>query len=67
MNDEIVYCCVRKPGTKDDWEDLAVIAGQVFEYEYPAKAKPVEEVKGDDGEWAIINVNWIRYWDQKVE
>ncbi len=28
---------MRKPGTKDEFEDLKVVAGREFEYEYPTK------------------------------
>ena len=38
---------LRKPGTKDEFEDLKVVAGREFEYEYPSK-KVDELVSGTD-------------------
>ena len=47
-NDTVVYCCIKKPGTKDEWEELANVAGEVFEYEYPAKSKPEEKKRVEE-------------------
>jgi len=35
----VVYVCLKKPNTKDEFEDLNDVSGQVFEYEYPPKKK----------------------------
>ena len=37
FNDSEVFLLLRKPGTKDEFEDLKVVAGREFEYEYPVK------------------------------
>ena len=31
-----LYICFKKPGTKDEFDDLKEVAGQDFEYEYQA-------------------------------
>lgn len=36
----------RKPGTKDEFDELDKVADQVFTYDYPIKKK--EEAKPDD-------------------
>ena len=46
FNDSVVYCCFKKPGTKDEFDDLAEVAGEEFSYDYPLKKK--EEVKTID-------------------
>ena len=35
FNDQEVYVLLRKAGTKDEFEDLKVVAGREFEYEFP--------------------------------
>jgi hypothetical protein len=47
-NDEEIWCLVKKPNTKDEFEDLEKVSGQVFEHEYPVKAKVVEAPAEDD-------------------
>ena len=37
FNDQEVYVLLRKAGTKDEFEDLKVVAGREFEYEFPTK------------------------------
>jgi len=37
FNDSEVHCLLRKAGTKDEFEDLKVVSGKEFEYEYPSK------------------------------
>eukprot|EP00356_Strombidium_inclinatum_P002836 CAMPEP_0170481278 /NCGR_PEP_ID=MMETSP0208-20121228/1783_1 /TAXON_ID=197538 /ORGANISM="Strombidium inclinatum, Strain S3" /LENGTH=74 /DNA_ID=CAMNT_0010753949 /DNA_START=130 /DNA_END=351 /DNA_ORIENTATION=- len=39
FNDTVLYCLIHIPGTKDDFEELEKVSGQVFEYEYPQKKK----------------------------
>jgi hypothetical protein len=47
FNDTVLYVLLKKPGTKDEFDDLTAVSGQEFTYDYPAKKK--EEVKpGDD-------------------
>jgi len=43
FDDTVIYVLLKKPGTKDEFDPLDLVAGQVFEYEYPAKKR--EEVK----------------------
>eukprot|EP00347_Sterkiella_histriomuscorum_P001832 403370507 len=48
FNDTEVFCCLKKPGGgKDEFEDLAEVSGQQFDYEYPLRKKeepvPVED------------------------
>ena len=38
-----MYLLVHIPGTKDEYEDLLLVSGVIFEYEYTQKKK--EEVK----------------------
>ena len=47
FNDQEVYVLLRKPGTKDEFEDLKVVAGREFEYEFPSK-KVDEPVAASD-------------------
>lgn len=46
FNDSVIYVCFRKPGTKDEFDELEKVASQEFFYDYPAKKK--EEVKTTD-------------------
>ena len=39
FNNTELWLLFRKPGTKDDWDDLTEVAGQVFEYDYPRPKK----------------------------
>ena len=39
FNNTELWLVFRKPGTKDDWDDLTEVAGQVFEYDYPRPKK----------------------------
>jgi len=47
FNDQEVYVLLRKAGTKDEFEDLKVVAGREFEYEFPTK-KVDEPVAASD-------------------
>ena len=47
FNDQEVYVLLRKAGTKDEFEDLKVVAGREFEYEFPSK-KVDEPVAASD-------------------
>lgn len=45
----ILYLSFKKPGTKDEFEDLKEVAGQEFEYDFPGgPRKKVEEAPKDD-------------------
>ena len=46
FNDTVIYVLFRKPGTKDEFDELEKVAGQEFFYDYPAKKK--EEPKKDE-------------------
>lgn len=46
FNDTELYVLFRKPGTKDEFDELEKVAGQEFSYDYPVKKK--EEPKNDD-------------------
>ena len=46
FNDTLLYLLVHIPGTKDEFEDLDKVAGEIFEYDYPQKKK--EEVKVEE-------------------
>ena len=39
FNDTQLYVLFRKPGTKDEFDELEKVAGQEFSYEYPQKKK----------------------------
>jgi hypothetical protein len=39
FNDTVIYVLFRKPGTKDEFDDLTAVAGQEFTYDYPAPKK----------------------------
>jgi hypothetical protein len=41
-----MYVLFRKPGTKDEFDELEKVAGQEFFYDYPAKKK--EDPKKDE-------------------
>ena len=45
FNDAVLYVLFKKPGTKDEFDDLTEVAGQTFYYDY-AQKKP--EPKKDD-------------------
>ncbi|CDW87793.1 UNKNOWN [Stylonychia lemnae] len=48
FNDSVVYICLKKPNTKDEFEDLADVSGQQFEYEYPPKKKEEPVAQSED-------------------
>ena len=48
FNDTVVYCLVKIPDTKDEYEDLEKVSGQVFEYDYPQKKKEEPKKTDDD-------------------
>ena len=41
-----LYVLFKKPGTKDEWDDIKEVAGQDFEYEYQG-GKKKEEARDD--------------------
>lgn len=43
FNDTVLFILFKKPGTKDDYDDLTEVAKQEFFYDYPIRKK--EEVK----------------------
>ena len=47
FNDSELYCLLRKAGTKDEYEDLKVVSGKEFEYEYPVKKVEEPVVQAD--------------------
>ena len=48
FNDTVVYCLIHIPGTKDDFEELEKVSGQLFEYDYPQKKKEEPKKETDD-------------------
>ena len=47
FNDTVLYALIRIPNSKpEEYEDLEVVSGQVFEYDYPPKKK--EEPKKEE-------------------
>ena len=49
FNNTELYVLFKKPGTKDEYDDLTEVAGQVFEYDYP-RPKIEEKKKAAAGE-----------------
>jgi hypothetical protein len=42
FNDTLLYLCFKKPGSKEDFDDLTEVAGQEFSYNNPYKKKEDE-------------------------
>ena len=41
----------KKPGTKEDYDDLTEVAGQVFEYDYPRPKIEEKKKAAADDDW----------------
>ena len=39
FNDTLLYLCFKKPGSRDEFDDLTEVAGQEFSYNNPYKKK----------------------------
>ena len=40
FNDTELYVLFRKPGTKDEFDELEKVAGREFAYDFPQQTKP---------------------------
>ena len=45
-NDQVIYVLFKKPGTKDEFDELEKVADKEFFYDYPARKK--EEPKKEE-------------------
>ena len=59
FNNSTVYLCFKKPGTKDEFENLTEVApGQTFEYAFSGHARKADGTKPGAGAGAGANDEW---------